>query len=85
MVELPPVETNLLGLVDGANQQPNPDCEQFDFGEGDFDIARDDQPLVQHSIEYFDQTTRAWNLAADWRRHRFAILWDFLARAIMPA
>jgi len=50
VIELPPVESNLLGLVDRANQQTNADREQFDFSEGHFDVARYNQTLVEYSI-----------------------------------
>src|SRR5437870_933098 len=58
MIELPPVEANLLGLVDRADQQANPDREQLDFGQRHLDVTRHDQPLIEHPIEYFNQTGR---------------------------
>src|SRR3954468_23066248 len=47
----PPIETNLLRFVERAHEQPDPDGEELDFGEGNLDVAGDDQPLVQHAIE----------------------------------
>src|SRR5688500_4022775 len=46
-VELPPVQPDLLRLVDGAHQQPDLDGEQLDVREVHLDIAGDDEPLVQ--------------------------------------
>src|SRR5262249_7789122 len=56
---LPPVETDLLRLVDGAHDQTDPDREQLDFGERDLDVARHDQALVENSIEYIDEPAGA--------------------------
>src|SRR4029079_11821480 len=39
VIELPPVEAYLLGLIDGADEQPDPDGQQLDFGERHLDIA----------------------------------------------
>src|SRR4029453_13697266 len=46
-VVAPPVETDLLRLVQRADEQPDADGEKLDFGEGDLDVARDHQSLVQ--------------------------------------
>jgi len=59
VIVLPPVEANLLGLVDRANQQSNPNGEQFDFGERYLYVARHDQSFIEHSIQYFDETAGA--------------------------
>src|SRR5689334_22771248 len=39
VIELPPVEAYLLGFVDRADEQPDPDGQQLDFRERHFDIA----------------------------------------------
>src|SRR5262249_39184479 len=58
-VILPPIETDLLRLVDGAHDESNADREQLDFGERDLDVARHDQTLVENSIEYVDEPAGA--------------------------
>jgi hypothetical protein len=71
VIELPPVEANLLGFVDRANQQSNADGEEFDFGEGHFDVTSHNQTFVEHSIQYLDKTGRATvTLTAKWCRHK---------------
>src|SRR5262249_59669006 len=58
-VILPPIETDLLRLVDRAHDQSNSNREQFDFGERDLDVARHDQTLVENSVEYVDEPAGA--------------------------
>ena len=58
-VVTPPVETDLLRLVQRADEQSDADGEKLDFREGDLDVARDHQPLVQHAIEDVDESRRA--------------------------
>src|SRR5436853_1697527 len=38
VIELPPVETDLLGLVDRADEETDPDRQELDFGERDLDV-----------------------------------------------
>src|SRR5581483_921581 len=52
----PPVEPDLLRLVDRAHDQPHADGEQLDLGQRDLDVASDDQALVEHPIESVHQT-----------------------------
>src|SRR4051812_751148 len=54
-IVLPPVQTNLLRLVDRTDHQSDPDGQEFDFGERHLDIAGDDQPFVEHAVENVDQ------------------------------
>src|SRR2546423_14156964 len=54
-VVLPPVETDLLSLVDRANHQADTNREELDFRERHLDIARDNEALVEHTIENIDQ------------------------------
>src|SRR5438093_10662040 len=54
-VVAPPVEPNFLRLIDRAHQQANLDGQQLDVGQRDLDVARDDEPLVEHAIENVDQ------------------------------
>src|SRR6185503_12336334 len=51
VIVLPPVEADLLGLVDRANDQSNPNCEELHLGQRHLDVARHDEPLVEHAIE----------------------------------
>src|SRR5437763_663616 len=74
MVEAPPVETNLLGLVDRADQQADPDRQQLDFRQRHLHVAGDDKALVQHAIEDVDQTCRP--VGPFRQRHRSSILRD---------
>ena len=55
----PPVHSDLLGLIDGADEKSNLDCEELDVGEIDLDIADDDEALVEHAIQNVDQTIGA--------------------------
>ena len=54
----PPVEANLLCLVDRADHQPDSDGEQLDFSDGNLDIAGNDQALVEDPIENIDEAAR---------------------------
>ena len=55
MIELPPVEPDLLGLVDRADEQPDPYRQQLDFRQRHLDVAGDHEPLVEYSVEYVDE------------------------------
>src|SRR2546425_11005375 len=74
MIELPPVEADLLCLVNRADQQANPDRQELDLSERDLDISCDDEPFVQDAIENVDQTGGSSVPLRQWRRHRVAIL-----------
>jgi hypothetical protein len=52
----PPVQSNLLGLVDRADEQTNLDGEKLDVCKIDLDVADDHEALVEHAIEDIDQT-----------------------------
>src|SRR5437867_3667037 len=56
-VVLPPVETDLLRLVDGADDQADANREKFNLGERNFDVAGDGQSLVEHAVEDVDKAT----------------------------
>ncbi len=51
----PPIEADLFGFVDRADEQTNADGEQLDVGERDAHIASDDQPLVEDPIQDVNQ------------------------------
>jgi hypothetical protein len=54
-IVFPPIESDLLGFVDRADDQPDPDREELDLGQGDLDVAGDGQPLVENAIEDVDE------------------------------
>src|SRR5690606_14472973 len=54
-IELPPVQPDRLGLVNGTDQQANLDGQKLDVGEVDLDVSGNDQPLVQDPIQDVDQ------------------------------
>src|SRR3954463_10632314 len=56
LVVPPPVESDLLRLVDRADDQPHTDGEQLDLGQRHLDVAGDDQAFVEHPIENVHQT-----------------------------
>src|SRR6187551_18840 len=58
-VMAPPVQPNLLRLVDGADEQPHLNGEQLDVREVDLDVTGNHQPFVQHAIENLDQSVTA--------------------------
>src|SRR6266850_2571447 len=43
VIVFPPVETNLFRLVNRANEQPDPDRQQLNFGQRHLDVAGDDE------------------------------------------
>src|SRR5205085_5008660 len=49
-VVAPPVQPDLLGLINRADEQSDLQRQQFDVGERDLDVARDDQPLVKYPV-----------------------------------
>src|SRR3989442_11578191 len=51
----PPVESDLLGLVDRAHQESDADREQLDVRERHADVARDHEALVQDAVEEIDE------------------------------
>src|SRR5438270_1955128 len=53
-VVAPPVQANLLRLVDRADDEPDLNGQQLDVREVDFDVTRDHQPLVEYTVEYVD-------------------------------
>jgi hypothetical protein len=55
-VVTPPVHSDLLGLVDGADEKPDLDGEELDVGEVDLDVADHDEALVEHAIQNVDKT-----------------------------
>src|SRR2546421_8578928 len=56
VVVLPPVEPDLLRLVDGADDQPDANGEELDFGERNLDVARDHEAFVEDAIEHIHET-----------------------------
>ena len=58
VVVLPPVEADLLRLVDGTDDQADADREELDLGQRDLDVAGDDQPLVEDAVQHVHQAAR---------------------------
>ena len=55
----PPVQPDLLRLVDRAHEQANLDREQLDVGKIDLDVTGNHQPFVQDAVENFDKPMAA--------------------------
>ena len=55
----PPIEPDLLGLVDRADEKPDLNGEELDVGEVDLDVADNDEALIEHAIENVDETVGA--------------------------
>jgi len=58
-IRSPPVETDLLGLVDRANEKTDLNGEELDVGEVDLDVADYDEALVEHTVEDVDEAVGA--------------------------
>src|SRR6185436_111456 len=54
-VVLPPIEADLLSLVDRTDHQADANREQLDFSERNLDVARHHEPLVEDAIENINQ------------------------------
>ena len=52
----PPIHANLFCLVDRTHKQADLDREKLDVREIDLDIPDYDESLVEHSVEYVDQS-----------------------------
>src|SRR5579859_1096930 len=65
LIVTPPVQSDLLGLVDGADQETDFDGQEFDVGERYSHVTRDDEALVQHPIQNIDEAGRLM-----WRHER---------------
>src|SRR5579862_2091212 len=50
-VELPPVQSDLLGLVHRANQKPDADREQFDVRQRNTYVSSNHQALIQDPVK----------------------------------
>ena len=55
----PPVQADLFRFVDRADEQPNLNRQQLDICQVDLDVARDDEPFVQDTVEDIDQAMRS--------------------------
>src|SRR5262245_32836604 len=54
----PPIEPDLPGLVERADDQSDANRQQLDFGKRDLDVAAHKESLVEHTIEDFNQSGR---------------------------
>jgi len=68
-IVFPPVEPDLLRLVDRADDQPDPDCEELDFRQRNFDVTCDRQSLVENAIKNVDEATDTMTIG--WGRKVF--------------
>src|SRR5215207_10507681 len=55
----PPIQPDLLRLVDGTDEEPDADGEELDLGERNADVAGDHEALVEDAVQNVDQTLRA--------------------------
>src|SRR5690349_16176825 len=55
----PPIESNLLGFVDRADEETNLNREKFDVGKIDLDVTDDDETLVEHAVEDVNEAVSA--------------------------
>src|SRR5262245_29679342 len=79
VIVLPPVEANLLRLVDRTDHQPDADREQLDFSKRHLDVAGNHESFVQNAIEDVDQSRgTSMPSVSQWRRHRLGILRNFI-------
>src|SRR2546423_1113628 len=58
-VVAPPVQADLLGLVNRADEQTDLERQKLDVRQRDLDVARDDQPLVEDAVEHVNQAGRS--------------------------
>jgi hypothetical protein len=56
---LPPVQSDLLGLIDRADEKTYLDGEELNVGEIDLDVAYDNEALVEHAVQDVNQTIAA--------------------------
>src|SRR5690606_28777262 len=58
-VEFPPVEPDLLRLVDRTDEKANLNGQPLDIRQIDPDITGDDKPLIQDAVQEIDQAVGA--------------------------
>ena len=58
-IGLPPVKTDLLCLINRADEETDLNGEELDVGEVDLDVADNHEAFVEHAIEDVDQTVGA--------------------------
>jgi hypothetical protein len=61
----PPVQSDLLGLVDRAHDETDTNREELDLGERDLDVTGHDQALVEDAVENVNKSAGSarWLLA----------------------
>src|SRR4026208_1504463 len=57
-IEPPPIDAELLGLVERADEQSDADGEELDFGQRDFDVSCHHEALVEDTVEDLDENPR---------------------------
>src|SRR5262245_22522386 len=79
VIVLPPVETDLLRLVDRTDQQADTNGQQLDFSERHLDVAGNHESFVQNPVEDVDQPGGAsMPSVRQWLRHRLGIRRNFI-------
>src|SRR2546423_7227676 len=58
-VVAPPVQTDLLGLINRTDEQAYLKRQKLDVRQRDFDVARDNQTLVQNAVEHVNKSGRS--------------------------
>src|SRR5262249_8478530 len=77
-IVFPPVESDLLGFVDGADDQSDPDRQELDFRQRHFDVTGDGQSLVENSVQDIDEATDTVTVGRDrkvFHRRRRTQVW----------
>jgi hypothetical protein len=54
-IELPPVQPDLFRFINGANQQPDADRQQFNIRQRHTYVSGDDQTLIEYSVKDVEQ------------------------------
>ena len=54
-VVAPPIQADLLGLVDGANEQSDLNGQKLHVRQIYLDVAGDDEALVEDAVEHVDE------------------------------
>ena len=69
----PPVQPNLLGLVDRAYDEPDSNGKELDLREGYLDITRDGKPLVEDAVQYVNEAADPLTTRLELASHGFSI------------
>src|SRR5262249_2389944 len=73
----PPIKTDFLCLVEGTDEQSDPDGQQLNFGERHLDISRNHKSLVEHTVQNVHQAGRTM---MGWRKVERHVAANYIAR-----